>query len=1510
MLYLSINMTYILPVKKYKLVQRFFFQFTLICVLFFAFYISSVYLIFAQSSATSSFSTKIVYKNTGLNIVGSTPPACIVNGDANDTCDFRIRYYSAQASGVLRGTEIFEDIEIGQYYGLLNLVFGQGDYTAGTCSSGECSDVNQVFLNNNDVHILVDFDSANTSVGSGTFATAETFSTDGLATPSTTDNGFPVRATPYSIWSNFAKSSSEFLGDGSVTTSVDLGTNEIAGVLGFANGGTNSSATFSNGSLVFSNGSSFTQDNSNLFYNDSTDRLGIGTNSPLSKLQINGGLYVSSLAAPTISSVVCSTTGGNLVAGVYYYRLTYFDGNGLESNASVEVTDNVDSGNSGSCTVTWSNVTGYTDYRLYRKVDPINTLSDNTSWKLMNSAVSTPYVDTGSLALIEKDPNNVGNAIKVNGSLSAVANVPLWFKSWGGGNDSSAKASDVIKNKAGNFVVTGDISNGGAGLKNTFIIELDNSGNIIWQKIYGNTSGYRGTDIVEIASGGYLINLVATSGGMGSGDAMVMKIDKYGEFIYLVTVGTASLETGGNVIATSDGGFLIVGSTSSLTSGDFLFAKYDGSGKQQWVKTVGSANTDSITSVTEIAEGGYIGVGISNNQPAAIKLSTNGDLLWAKSFGGNGAFADIEQASDGSVYIAGYTSSAGAGGPDVYIVQLSTSGAILQNKVIGGSGSEDVKSIELLSDGVYLFGNSSSLVGTGYLMRLDYELNTVWMRMVGYYTPPTSDYSITMYNAIVSGDQIFMVGEKIDNAYWSSKAYFMVVDKNGLCGSCAELNPTPGSFTSTNYVGASSNIATVGSILASSPANTTNLALTTGSNLGVGVYKYKVTLYGASGESSALADSAVITSTSGNTRINLSKIPLGTGSGATGRRIYRTTVNGDAYYRLTQIADLTTATYSDTISDATLVTGVGLNYQKGLSPQPSYTLSAGTYPESGNYKYVVTTYGADYEAAVSPEFVINNTGSNRVVNFTNIPLGGLGTTGRKIYRTDATGAGPLKLLTTIANNTTTTFTDNIGNGSLGADLNILPFGTMSTYCSSSVESEVMNLSRNGILTLSGSIKTGQSVYADTFYGKNINMSNFDLAEEYKVADKSIEAGDVVMIDSEIGKSEENTTNIVKSQGKYEGTVMGVISTKPGITLTDWNLPKEDREYMRAIGLVGRVPVKVSTENGPIEKGDMLVSGTKPGYAMKACGIKYCESGMAIGLALESFSGQVKGDTDLVKKQLELSQNEIQNQIDKITANNSTGDNIDEALMIQNEIGEEVKVSEIEGLIENVTEQSEQMTKGFDTDLLGEGRIMMYITRTYFVPQKLGASLSSGNDSNSFDLADMTEQNELSISNSTNSQFSALSGGSLLIGNGNLVADSNGNLTSLGVLTLGGLINSRSGDLSIQLGNGGKFSVKDNSGKDVFSVSEKGVFGGSAIKRSDWLKVPAGSSVEFAHNLSVNDIDVAIVKAVDLNTGVYTYKGAGTDYYWQVVDYNRIKIFNDSNEDLNIRVRVLGWEDLK
>jgi hypothetical protein len=131
--------------------------------------------------------------------------------------------------------------------------------------------------------------------------------------------------------------------------------------------------------------------------------------------------------------------------------------------------------------------------------------------------------------------------------------------------------------------------------------------------------------------------------------------------------------------------------------------------------------------------------------------------------------------------------------------------------------------------------------------------------------------------------------------------------------------------------------------------------------------------------------------------------------------------------------------------------------------------------------------------------------------------------------------------------------------------------------------------------------------------------------EYVTVSEPVEPGDVVEIDPQ------NPTSYRKARGAYSPLVAGVISTAPGVVLGGKHLTLtlsasgegrgevEPGERSAALlALLGRVPVKATTENGPIRPGDLLTSASKPGYAMRCASPKLCE-GALLGKALQPLS---------------------------------------------------------------------------------------------------------------------------------------------------------------------------------------------------------------------------------------------------------------------------------------------------
>jgi len=128
------------------------------------------------------------------------------------------------------------------------------------------------------------------------------------------------------------------------------------------------------------------------------------------------------------------------------------------------------------------------------------------------------------------------------------------------------------------------------------------------------------------------------------------------------------------------------------------------------------------------------------------------------------------------------------------------------------------------------------------------------------------------------------------------------------------------------------------------------------------------------------------------------------------------------------------------------------------------------------------------------------------------------------------------------------------------------------------------------------------IYAtsDMEYDGNLYGPGADLAELIHAAELLV-AGDVVEIDPLADET------VRKSTLAYSTRVIGVVSTDPGIILS-----KERGDVPLAIS--GRVPVKVTTENGPILRGDLLTTSSTPGRAMRCADLELCR-GALIGKAL-------------------------------------------------------------------------------------------------------------------------------------------------------------------------------------------------------------------------------------------------------------------------------------------------------
>jgi len=139
-------------------------------------------------------------------------------------------------------------------------------------------------------------------------------------------------------------------------------------------------------------------------------------------------------------------------------------------------------------------------------------------------------------------------------------------------------------------------------------------------------------------------------------------------------------------------------------------------------------------------------------------------------------------------------------------------------------------------------------------------------------------------------------------------------------------------------------------------------------------------------------------------------------------------------------------------------------------------------------------------------------------------------------------------------------------------------------------------------------KTGKG-----FFNGGTQNSGADIAEAFDVAGnlKEYEAGDVLIISTDKDRAVE------KSNQPYSTLVAGVYATKPGVLLTEENIDTELKDKV-PMGVIGVIPTKVCLEGGAIKRGDLLVTSSLAGVAMKADPAKV-KIGQVIGKALQDYN---------------------------------------------------------------------------------------------------------------------------------------------------------------------------------------------------------------------------------------------------------------------------------------------------
>lgn len=315
---------------------------------------------------------------------------------------------------------------------------------------------------------------------------------------------------------------------------------------------------------------------------------------------------------------------------------------------------------------------------------------------------------------------------------------PLWTKTYG--DILSDVAYCVSKTNDGGFIIAGSVGvPSAAGISDAFLLRIDNEGNTVWYKTYGQPGDHEiGNFTEQCSDGGFILAGFIADTSSYTSNFLVIKTDSLGNSEWVQTYGGNSNEEAYCIRQVSPVGYIISGVTDSYGAGghDAWVLRIDDMGNTIWARTFGGFSTEFGYSTLQTPDGGFVVTGITasfgNGSLDAwlIKLNNAGDTLWTKTYGGSESEGgnSIQQTADNGFIITGWTDSFGSGFDDVLIIRTNESGDTLWTKVIGGSSEERGQSVCQASDGGYIVAGYTRSFGSGngdiYLIRIDSDITT------------------------------------------------------------------------------------------------------------------------------------------------------------------------------------------------------------------------------------------------------------------------------------------------------------------------------------------------------------------------------------------------------------------------------------------------------------------------------------------------------------------------------------------------------------------------------------------------------------------------------------------------------------------------------------------------------------------------------------------------------------------------------------------------------------------
>ncbi|UCH90121.1 MAG: hypothetical protein JSV49_05640, partial [Thermoplasmata archaeon] len=264
-----------------------------------------------------------------------------------------------------------------------------------------------------------------------------------------------------------------------------------------------------------------------------------------------------------------------------------------------------------------------------------------------------------------------------------------WSKTYG--DTGSDIGYSVQQTKNGSYIIAGYTSSYGIpSVNNVWLIRTNKTGTELWNRTFGFSGvDAEGQDVQQTDDGGYIITGLYLTILTGKNDLWLIKTNKTGHETWNRTYYGDQMDEGYSVDQTDDGGYIIAGYTNSYGFGgtyDVWLIKTNKTGHEKWNQTYGGDQIDYGYSVQQTTDGGYILTGTTKSYGVGgsydlwlIKTNESGNETWNRTFGGTSSEYgySVQQTTDGGYVVAGRTNTFGAAGSyDVWLIKTNATGSV------------------------------------------------------------------------------------------------------------------------------------------------------------------------------------------------------------------------------------------------------------------------------------------------------------------------------------------------------------------------------------------------------------------------------------------------------------------------------------------------------------------------------------------------------------------------------------------------------------------------------------------------------------------------------------------------------------------------------------------------------------------------------------------------------------------------------------------------------------------